>query len=202
MFKTLYATVVLLLASLPASLPANAENLQTAIFAGGCFWCVESDFDQVDGVRETVSGYTGGTLQNPTYRQVGRGDTGHYEAVAITFDADIVTYDQLAHAFFRSIDPTDAGGQFCDRGATYRTAAFVSDAQRPLAEAAKRQAQADLGAPIVTEILPAVTFWPAEGYHQNYYRTNAQRYNYYRNGCGRDQRVFELWGAAAPFVHH
>ncbi len=178
---------------------AQAQNLQTAIFAGGCFWCVESDFDKVQGVVETISGYTGGTVDNPTYKQVTTGTTGHYEAVQITFDADIVSYDQLLYVFWRTVDPTDAGGQFCDRGSSYRTAIFATDAQLPAARASK--AALNIGAEIVTPILPATTFYPAEDYHQNYYTTNSLSYKFYRARCGRDARVRQIWGDEAIFAN-
>lgn len=180
-----------------AALPLRAENIQTAVFAGGCFWCVESDFDSVQGVTETISGFTGGEMENPTYSG---NHQGHYEAVQITFDADVVSYEQLINAFFRSIDPLDAGGQFCDRGFSYQSAVFVDDNQRNAAEAAKAQASSDLNAQVVTEILPMAAFWPVDAYHQNYHNTNRQRYEYYRNGCGRDARVRALWGDAALFA--
>lgn len=192
---------------------AVAEDIQTAIVAGGCFWCVESDFESVPGVSEVVSGYTGGTTASPTYRTL-KG-SGHYEAVEITYDADVVSYAQLIHAFFRSIDPTDAGGQFCDRGDSYRTAVFVSNpAERAIAEASKATAQRELGRQIVTPILDAATFYEAEAIHQNYYRgnsliitrrgvkTQADAYKFYREGCGRDARVLALWGDAAIFASH
>ncbi|MDX8349203.1 peptide-methionine (S)-S-oxide reductase MsrA [Cognatiyoonia sp. IB215446] len=190
---------------------ANAETLKTAYVAGGCFWCVESDFESLDGVVEVISGYTGGTTENPTYRTI-KG-SGHYEAVEITYDADVVSYDQLLHSFFRSIDPTDAGGQFCDRGESYRTAVFVSTpAERAATERAKARAERDLGQRIVTPILDAAPFYVAEDIHQNYYRgerlivtrrgvkTQAEAYKFYRDACGRDARVAALWGDSAPFV--
>lgn len=181
---------------------AQAQNLQTAIFAGGCFWCVESDFDHVDGVVETVSGYTGGTTANATYKQVTAGGTGHYEAVKITFDANVTSYEQLLYVFWRTVDPTDAGGQFCDRGDSYRTAIFaVDDNQAAVAEASKAALDGRLGSPIVTPILAASDFWDAEGYHQNYHNTHSIRYNYYRNACGRDNRVGLLWGNEAIFAY-
>lgn len=181
---------------------AQAQNLQTAIFAGGCFWCVESDFDHVDGVVETVSGYTGGTTANATYKQVTAGGTGHYEAVKITFDANVTSYEQLLYVFWRTVDPTDAGGQFCDRGDSYRTAIFaVDDNQAAVAEASKAALDGRLGSPIVTPILAASDFWDAEGYHQNYHNTHSIRYNYYRNACGRDDRVGLLWGNEAIFAY-
>ena len=179
--------------------PLRAENLQTAIFAGGCFWCVESDFDKVEGVVETVSGYTGGELQNATYRNHGE----HREAVRITFDADVVSYDQLLNVFWRTVDATDAGGQFCDRGHSYLTGIFaLNDEQADAARASKAALRGSLGAPIVTEVFEAGDFWDAENYHQNYYLKNERRYKYYRNGCGRDARVAALWGDEAPFANN
>lgn len=193
---------------------ASAEAAQKrAYFAGGCFWCVEKDFEQVPGVREVVSGYTGGTTANPTYKQVTRGGTGHYEAVEIRYDSSKVSYDRLLYLFFRSVDPTDAGGQFCDRGDSYRTAIFVTNAaERAAAEKAKSQAQRDLGRRIVTPIIDASRFYNAESYHQDYYKksdviltrrgpkTKAEAYKFYRKSCKRDQRVKRLWGSAAPFA--
>lgn len=197
--------------------PAQAETLRQITVAGGCFWCVEADFESVRGVREAVSGYTGGTLADPTYRQVSRGRSGHFEAVQITYDAEQVSRAQLYHLFFRSIDPTDPNGQFCDKGAPYKAAIFVSgNADRREAEAAKTAAARELGAAIVTEILPAAEFYPAEAKHQDYYKsqrrvgitsvgwgiTRAQAYRRYRKGCGRDARVLALWGDAAPFAQN
>ncbi|WP_368188399.1 peptide-methionine (S)-S-oxide reductase MsrA [Aestuariibius sp. HNIBRBA575] len=192
---------------------AQARDVQTMVVAGGCFWCVESDFESVTGVIEAVSGYTGGSTENPTYRQVTRGGTGHYEAVEITYDADRVSYRQLLDLFFRSVDPTDAGGQFCDRGDSYRTAIFVSNsAQQAQAEAALSAAQSELGQRIVTPILSASHFYDAEDYHQDYYegrnivvtragpKRQSEAYKFYREGCGRDARVRQLWGNNAPFV--
>lgn len=186
--------------------PAAAE---TAIVAGGCFWCVESDFEAVPGVSEVVSGYTGGASQNPTYRD----HEGHFEAVEITFDPAVISYGELVAKFLRSVDVLDAGGQFCDRGDAYRTAIFVQDdAQRKAAEAAVAKAEAVLGQRIVTPVLEAGTFWIAEDYHQDYYRSSdivltragpkkkANAYKFYREACGRDARVRELWGAEA-FSH-
>ena len=177
---------------------ASAQNLEKAIFAGGCFWCVESDFDKVPGVVSTTSGYTGGRTKNPTYKQVTYGDTGHYEAVEITYDPSKVSYEALLTAFWHSVDPTDDGGQFCDRGDSYRTAVFALNAkQRKAAEASKKAAQEVLGKPIVTPILDAATFYPAEYYHQNYYQNNSFRYRYYRFSCGRDRKLRNLWGKHA-----
>ena len=173
---------------------ARAET-QTAIFAGGCFWCVESDFDKIPGVLETVSGYIGGTLDNPTYNDVTGGGTGHYEAVRIRFDPAQVRYDALVAALFRSVDVTDDGGQFCDRGESYRTAIFALDSvQRAAAEAAKIAAAEELGRDVVTPVLDAATFYEAEDYHQDFYLKSPNRYRIYRWSCGRDQRVKDLWG--------
>jgi methionine-S-sulfoxide reductase len=169
---------------------------ETAIFAGGCFWCTEADFEKVPGVTGAVSGYTGGTTANPTYEQVTAGGTGHFEAVRITYDPARVSYAQLVDYYFQTVDPTDAGGQFCDRGESYRTAVFAADeAQRKLAEAEKAEAAKALSEPVVTPILPAAAFYEAEGYHQNYHKTNALKYKYYRTRCGRDARLQEVWGS-------
>ncbi|PKP74919.1 MAG: peptide-methionine (S)-S-oxide reductase [Alphaproteobacteria bacterium HGW-Alphaproteobacteria-6] len=201
-------------AALTFAAGAARAATETAIFAGGCFWCVEADFERVDGVISAVSGFTGGSMENPTYAAVSAGGTGHYESVRITFDPARIGYDKLIWAFFRSINPTDAGGQFCDRGDSYRTAVFVTGPeQRRLAEAAKAAAAADLGKAIVTPILDAVRFHEAEEYHQDFYkstkiiltrfgpRQKATAYKLYRADCGRDRRVLELWGENAPFAH-
>ena len=180
------------LASPPA---ATAAAPQTAVFAGGCFWCTESDFDKIPGVLSTTSGYTGGKLRNPTYEQVSAGGTGHIEAVRVTYDPARVTYATLAARFIRTIDPLDSGGSFCDRGPSYRSAYFVaSPAQRRIAETIKARAGASLKKPVATLILPAATFYPAEGYHQDYYKKNPIRYRFYRLNCGRDSRLKQLWG--------
>lgn len=194
---------------------ANAQNRASVIVAGGCFWCVESDFERVPGVIEAISGFSGGTVENPTYRQVTRGGTGHYEAVEIAYSPNRVRLSELLYMFFRSIDPTDAGGQFCDRGDSYRTAIWVaSSEERRIAENAKEQAESDLGRRIVTPILNRATFYPAEDAHQDYYKgrnrvltrfgikRQSEAYSRYRAACGRDQRVQALWGDAAPFVNH
>ena len=202
--------------ALTALTPVQAQAAQeTAIVAGGCFWCVESDFESVKGVGDVVSGYTGGTTANPTYKQVGRGGTGHYEAVMIPFDNSVISYREIMDLFFRSVDPTDAGGQFCDRGDQYRTAVFVTtQAQADAATAAKAEAQQALGRQIVTPILQAGQFFRAEDYHQDYYKGDnlvltrggpkrqSEAYDFYRKGCGRDARVEALWGSSAPFIHH
>lgn len=208
-----FAIVITLLAG--AVTFANAAKAETAILAGGCFWCVESDFESVEGVRSVVSGYTGGTLKNPTYKDVGKGGTGHYEAVKIDFNPSVVSYDEILRLFLRSIDPLDAGGQFCDRGDSYRTAIFPKNAkQTASANAAIAQASAELGKKVVTPVIPASKFYKAEAYHQDYYKgTNlvitrrgpkkqSNAYKFYREACGRDARVSEVWGDAAPFVGH
>ena len=200
MLKLMLAAAVAVFFAMPGGASAQGGNTKTgtAIFAGGCFWCVEADFDHVPGVLTTVSGYTGGRTENPTYEQVSREDTGHREAVRITFDPAKISYEQLVRIFWRTVDPTDAGGQFCDRGVSYETAVFVRDAeQRRIAEASKAQAAADLGQPIVTRIEEAATFYPAEDYHQDYYTKNPLRYRLYRWNCGRNQRVEEVWGDKA-----
>lgn len=180
--------------------PPPSTNVESAIFAGGCFWCTEADFDKVDGVISTVSGYTGGTVENPTYRQVTSGDTGHYEAVEVTYDPVKVTYDELVGYYFHTIDPTDERGQFCDKGSSYRSAVFVeTDDQREAVEAEIEEIEESgvLPGPVVTRVLNESTFWKAEDYHQNYYKTTPVKYRFYRQGCGRDARLKELWGDEA-----
>ncbi|MFP4126246.1 MAG: peptide-methionine (S)-S-oxide reductase MsrA [Alphaproteobacteria bacterium] len=183
-----------------ASAPVAAQDEAQAIFAGGCFWCVEADFDKVEGVRATTSGYTGGDVADPTYEQVVAGGTGHREAVRITYEPSVVSYDELLTAFWHSVDPTDAGGQFCDRGFSYTTAIYVLDAeQRRAAAASKEQVRKDLAvdAAIETPILDAGPFYPAEDYHQNYYEKKPARYRFYRWNCDRNDRVREVWGETA-----
>lgn len=165
-FKPIALTLFMGLAGILDATEAKAETRETLTVAGGCFWCVESDFESVPGVIEAVSGYTGGTSENPTYKQVTKGGSGHYEAVRITFDADKVSREKLLNLFFRSVDPTDSGGQFCDRGDSYRTAVFVSNtSEKALAEQAKSSAQSELGQTIVTPILSETPFYDAEDYH-------------------------------------
>lgn len=177
----------------PAS--AGSPPRAAAVFAGGCFWCTESDFDKIPGVVSTTSGYTGGKLADPTYEQVSAGGTGHIEAVRVVYDPTKISYPALAARFIRTVDPLDAGGSFCDRGYGYRSAFFVQNAaQRRVAESVKARAAATLGKPVATLILPAATFYPAEGYHQDYYKKNAVKYRFYRYRCGRDARLSALWG--------
>ena len=179
-----------------AAAPAKAARTETAVFAGGCFWCTEADFEKVPGVISAVSGYTGGRTERPTYEQVSAGGTGHYEAVLVRYDPAKVSYAQLARYFFRTVDPTDAGGQFCDRGESYRTAIFAAPGQIAAAKAARAGAEKALGRKVVTPVLAAARFWPAEGYHQDYYKKNSLKYRFYRSRCGRDARLKQVWGGA------
>ncbi len=176
---------------------ANAANTAKATFAGGCFWCVESDFDKVPGVLSTTSGYIGGTVANPTYNQVSAKTTGHAEAVEIVYDPAKVSYEQLLSVYWRSIDPTVVDRQFCDVGSPYRTAIFAHGPQQLAAAQASKAAlekNKPFREPIVTPVQPATAFYPAEDYHQDYYKKNPVRYSYYRTSCGRDARLKELWG--------
>jgi peptide-methionine (S)-S-oxide reductase len=177
----------------PAAAAASQQRA-SAVFAGGCFWCTESDFDKMPGVISTVSGYIGGRTRNPTYEQVSAGGTGHIEAVRVTYDPARTSYAELATRFMRTIDPLDAGGSFCDRGYQYRSAFFVADAgQRRVAEAVKARATRTLNRPVATLVLPTAAFTPAEAYHQDYYKKNPIRYRFYRSSCGRDARLAEVW---------
>jgi peptide-methionine (S)-S-oxide reductase len=181
-----------------AETPAAGEAV--AIFAGGCFWCMEPPYDKLDGVIRTTSGYTGGEKANPTYKEVSSGTTGHIEAVAVIYDPARVSYEELLRVFWRNIDPVRANAQFCDAGPQYRSAIFYGNEQeKERAEASKAELEASgrLGLPIVTEILEAAPFYPAESYHQDYYLKNPARYAYYRWGCGRDQRLKQIWGDEA-----
>lgn len=177
----------------------GARTLAKATFAGGCFWCMEPPFEKLEGVVSVTAGYTGGTKPKPTYEEVGNGGTGHVEAVEILFDPSKVSYEKLLDVFWRNIDPTNGRGQFCDFGESYRSGVFVHDeTQRRLAEASKKRIEATkrFAEPVLTPITSAGPFWPAEEYHQDYYRKNPLRYRLYRAGCGRDSRLAELWGAS------
>src|SRR5687767_2961273 len=177
-----------------ASQAAPAAGQQKATFAAGCFWCVEADFDKVKGVLSTTSGYIGGKVRNPTYQQVSFGGTGHAEAVEIVFDPAVVTYEQLLDHFWRNVDPFAANRQFCDVGDQYRPEIFVHDeAQRAAAEASKKRIQARFSTPVVVKITPASTFYRAEAYHQDYYKSHSVQYRYYRWRCGRDERLQAIW---------
>lgn len=211
--RPLILTLAILAGLFLQSRDAHAGETREIIVAGGCFWCVEADFERVRGVKEAVSGYTGGMVSDPSYKQVTGGGTGHYEAVRIIYDSGVIDRNRLYDLFFRSIDPTDAGGQFCDRGQSYATAIFVSNAaERAAAEKAKADAQAELGQKIVTPILDAKAFYEAEEHHQDYYKgtkrvltrygaiSQKDAYKRYRKGCGRDARIKQLWGSDAPFI--
>lgn len=179
----------------PAQAPA--AKVATAVFAGGCFWCMEHDFDQVPGVISTTSGYTGGHVANPTYEQVSAGGTGHAESVQVRYDPRKVGYQKLLDVFWHNIDPVAVDRQFCDRGSQYRSAIFYGNAdEKRLAEASKQKLEASgrFKQPIATQIVAASTFYPAEDYHQDYYKKNPVRYKFYRFNCGRDQRLEEIWG--------
>jgi peptide-methionine (S)-S-oxide reductase len=198
-WRALGVALVFAVAAAPAAAQSAAAPAATAraTFAGGCFWCVEADFDKVPGVLSTTSGYMGGTVARPTYEQVSTNKTGHAEVVEIVFDPAKVSYETLLATFWRSIDPTTRDAQFCDVGSPYRSAIFTHDAaqlaaaKRSLAELEKTKPFKD---PIVTQIQAADTFWPAEDYHQDYYKKNPVRYGYYRSACGRDARLAQLWG--------
>jgi methionine-S-sulfoxide reductase len=185
---------LLFVLSLFLALPALAQTAK-AVFAGGCFWCTESDLAKVPGVIDVVSGYTGGRVPHPTYEQVSEGGTGHYESVEVTYDPRKISYAQLVDAFWHDVDPFDSEGQFCDKGSQYRSAIFYRDGQqKAVAEASKAALEKRFRRKIVTDILPAGPFYPAEEYHQDYARKNPVRYHFYRFNCGRDQRLEEIWG--------
>ena len=186
-------------AQAPAAKLAPAADYAKATFAGGCFWCMEPPYDKLNGVISTTSGYTGGQKKNPTYEEVSAGRTGHAEALEIVYDPKKVSYQKLLDVFWRNIDPTVKDQQFCDVGSQYRTGIFYhDDEQKRLAEASKAALEKNkpFKGPIVTEITRAAEFYPAEEYHQDYYLKNPVRYKFYRNGCGRDARLKQLWGAA------
>jgi peptide-methionine (S)-S-oxide reductase len=210
--KAMLLGVAIFLGVMAECSQARAMGNETLVVAGGCFWCVEADFEKVPGVVEVTSGYAGGTTADPTYKQVKAGDTGHLEVVAIEFNPRKVKRTEILDKFLRSIDPLDAGGQFCDRGESYTTAIFASPAQRADAEAAVSRAEAALGKSIVTPVRDAARFYAAEEYHQDFYKsqtrvltrfgpkTKAEAYKRYREACGRDKRVRAVWGDAAPFA--
>ena len=192
------AVILLILGGLAygAESGPGSAPLAKATFAGGCFWCMEPPYDELEGVISTISGYIGGTKKNPTYEQVSAGTTGHTEAVEVTYDPKKISYEKLLDVFWRNIDPLTANAQFCDSGSQYRSAVFYHDpTQKTLAEASKKRLQSRFKQPIVTEIVRASEFYPAEDYHQDYYKKNPIRYKLYRYGCGRDKRLRELWGS-------
>lgn len=192
-----FATPPLYAQSSQAASSQGQANAQ-ATFAGGCFWCMEPPYDNQPGVSATISGYIGGELENPTYEDITRGDTGHAEVVQVEYDSEQISYEQLLAIFWRNIDPFAVDRQFCDVGDQYRSAIFYHDeAQRELAEASKAEMEARFDQAIATQIVPATTFWPAEEYHQDYYQKNPVRYKFYRYSCGRDARLEEVWGEEA-----
>lgn len=197
--RSLAGTFLVALAVLvsPVARAEPPAGKATAVFAGGCFWCMEKPFDELDGVLSTTSGYTGGTVVNPSYKDVSSGTTGHIEAVEIAYDPSRIRYEDLLEVFWKNIDPVDAGGQFCDRGYQYSSAIFVADeSQRKAAEESLKQLAKSgrVEGKIATRIIDAAPFYRAEEYHQDYYRKNPIRYRYYRYGCGRDRRLDEVWG--------
>ncbi|MGZ8483983.1 MAG: peptide-methionine (S)-S-oxide reductase MsrA [Candidatus Binatia bacterium] len=179
-----------------AAVPGSAQTAK-ATFAGGCFWCMEPPFDELEGVISTTSGYISGKTKNPTYEQVSTGTTGHTEALQVVYDPKKITYDKLLEVFWRNIDPLAANGQFCDLGSQYRSGIFYHDGnQKSAAEKSKKSIQTRFKQPVATEITAATVFYPAEDYHQDYYKKNPVRYKLYSLGCGRAQRLEEVWGAA------
>ncbi len=192
-----------LLSCFLAGFTSYSASAAEAVFAGGCFWCTESDFEKVPGVTSAVSGYIGGHVDHPTYKQVSAGGTGHAESVKVTYDPQVVSYEQLLQVFWHAVDPLVKDRQFCDGGHQYRSAIFyLNDEQKQLAEASKTELvnSGMLKGTIYTEISPATTFWPAEDYHQDYYKKNPVRYKIYRYGCGRDSRLEDIWGDKAGWV--
>ncbi len=205
MFRTLFSAMIAVSCSSSidavagtSAAPPVQEGQAEAIFAGGCFWCMEKPFDVLDGVISTTSGYTGGSEKHPTYQQVSYHKTHHYEAIRVVYDPRKVDYGRLLEVFWHNVDPTDAGGQFCDRGDQYRTGIFTSDeGEIRKAEASKKKVAKEIGKRVTTEVLPKQTFWVAEEYHQDFYKKNPAHYTRYRVGCGRDARLRELWGDKA-----
>ncbi len=190
----LLAPLILGLAT-PALAQKPAPKRETAIFSGGCFWCMEHDMGAIPGVISVMSGYTGGHVANPSYEDVTSETSGHYESVRVTYDPTKISYALLLDRYWKLVDPTDNSGQFCDRGPSYRPAVFVTPAQRPIAEASRARAAAKLkSGKMTTPILDAQKFYDAEDYHRDYAKNNAMRYNLYRKGCGRDARLARVWG--------
>jgi len=199
--RSLFASILTLYSfSVAAAEAEPSQSAATAILAGGCFWCVEADFEKLDGVIDVASGYTGGHVENPTYKQVSSGRSGHIESARIRFDPAVISYEQILEYFFHHIDPTRNDGQFCDGGTQYRPAIFYLDEdQQRQAEAVMQRIEQGkpFPQPLKVELIKATAFYPAEEYHQDYYKKNPLRYNFYRYSCGRDARVEELWGKPA-----
>lgn len=187
---------LLLLAAVLLAPAALAQQKAEAVFAGGCFWCMETDMKAIPGVLDVMSGYTGGQVKNPNYKIVSMGVSGHYEAVKVTYDASKITYDQLLTRYWKLVDPTDDGGQFCDRGLNYRPAIFATPEQKPIAEASKQKLidSRKIKGRIIVPILPLSDFYPAEAEHRNYAARNPEAYADYRQGCGRDEVLKKVWG--------
>lgn len=207
--KAIYLSLILIVVALIptfATTPQTkqAQHTQTAVFAGGCFWCMETAFEGKTGVISVISGYAGGITKDPTYEEVSSGQTGHAESVQVAFDPTKITYAELLKIFWRNVDPTDSGGQFCDRGTQYRSEIFYQDqTQQQQAQASKEQTTKTKGfsQPIVTAIAPLKQFYAAEEYHQDFYKKNPARYESYRFGCGRDRRLEQLWGHPGDMPH-
>jgi len=192
---SIFLAALMVVSSATVSAKPETDKRATAIFAMGCFWCAEADFEKVDGVVDVVSGYTGGRVRNPSYEQVSAGGTGHYEAVLVTYDPSKVKYSDLLSVFWRNVDPFDAEGQFCDKGESYRAAIFPSSvAERKAADASREYLVAHFKRDLATRIITRAPFYRAEDYHQDYYKKNPLRYRYYRSRCGRDDRLAEVWG--------
>lgn len=192
---SIFLAALMVVSSATVSAKPETDKRATAIFAMGCFWCAEADFEKVDGVVDVVSGYTGGRVRNPSYEQVSAGGTGHYEAVLVTYDPSKVKYSDLLSVFWRNVDPFDAEGQFCDKGESYRAAIFPSSvAERKAAVASREYLVAHFKRDLATRIITRAPFYRAEDYHQDYYKKNPIRYRYYRSRCGRDDRLAEVWG--------
>jgi len=193
--RSIFLAALMVVSSATVSAKPETDKRATAIFAMGCFWCAEADFEKVDGVVDVVSGYTGGRVRNPSYEQVSAGGTGHYEAVLVTYDPSKVKYSDLLSVFWRNVDPFDAEGQFCDKGESYRAAIFPSSvAERKAADASREYLVAHFKRDLATRIITRAPFYRAEDYHQDYYKKNPLRYRYYRTRCGRDDRLAEVWG--------
>lgn len=193
--RSIFLAALMVVSSATVSAKPETDKRATAIFAMGCFWCAEADFEKVDGVVDVVSGYTGGRVRNPSYEQVSAGGTGHYEAVLVTYDPSKVNYSDLLSVFWRNVDPFDAEGQFCDKGESYRAAIFPSSvAERKAADASREYLVAHFKRDLATRIITRAPFYRAEDYHQDYYKKNPLRYRYYRSRCGRDDRLAEVWG--------
>ncbi len=192
---SIFLAALMVVSSATVSAKPETDKRATAIFAMGCFWCAEADFEKVDGVVDVVSGYTGGRVRNPSYEQVSAGGTGHYEAVLVTYDPSKVKYSDLLSVFWRNVDPFDAEGQFCDKGESYRAAIFPSSmAERKAADASREYLVAHFKRDLATRIITRAPFYRAEDYHQDYYKKSPLRYRYYRSRCGRDDRLAEVWG--------